>query len=171
MESASYYNFIQFEALANELCAKSWASIGRTKYAKLHMSSAYQLYRQWGAIVKCQHIRKNYSFLLDTRESDDSFVPDIDSSAFDVLSVLKASQTLSTEVSLELFLDNMMKIIIENAGAQRGVFMLEENMGNLLVVAEGGHDNMQVDTLRAVPLESYLLFYFWVTVTIKFSIT
>ena len=121
------------------------------------MQDSFYLYSQWGAIMKCRSLRQKYSQLLDIIETDvnNDTLSDMDSSVFDVLTIYKASQTLSNEFSLEKFLDNMMKIIMENAGAQKGVFILAENSGNLLVVAEGGKDDMQIDTLRAISLESY----------------
>jgi ABC-type ATPase with predicted acetyltransferase domain len=38
----------------------------------------------------------------------------------DFISVMKASQTISSEIVIERLLDQLMKIIIENAGAQKG---------------------------------------------------
>ena len=150
-------HFVQYEALGEELCAKLWAARGHIKYARIHMQDAYYLYSQWGAIGKCRHLRQHYSSLLELRDTDlpSDNTLDMDSSVLDVLTIFKASQTLSNEIRLEQLLDNMMKIIIENAGAQKGVFILAESKGNLLVVAEGGKDDMQIDTLRAVPLSSY----------------
>jgi hypothetical protein len=43
----------------------------------------------------------------------------------DFTSVMKASQTISSEIVIERLLDKLMKIIMENAGAQKGVLILE----------------------------------------------
>ena len=159
IRSASEYRFVQFEALANELCARLWANKGHIKYAKVHMQDAYYLYSQWGAIMKTRRLRSTCPTLLDLRDTDISAsdpIADMESSVLDVLTIYKASQALSSETRLDHLLDHMMKIIIENAGAQKGVFMLAETRGNnLLVVAEGGKDDMQIDTLRAISFDAY----------------
>jgi len=65
-------------------------------------------------------------------------------------------EAVSSEENLEQLLKSMMNIIIENSGAQRGLFLLGDNSEELLVVAEGNVDKMQVETLRMIPISSYV---------------
>lgn len=58
--------------------------------------------------------------------------------------MVKMSEVISMDMSLEQLLDTMMKMIIENSGAQKGIFALSELGEGLLVVAEGDLDSMQV---------------------------
>ncbi|MCF8104526.1 MAG: HD domain-containing protein, partial [Desulfohalobiaceae bacterium] len=58
-------------------------------------------------------------------------------------SLVKASQAISGEIVLENLLNKLMKIVLENAGAQRGVLVLESE-GSLLVAAEETMDQDQV---------------------------
>lgn len=77
-----------------------------------------------------------------------------DSNEIDFQMMLKVSEVASTECTLEQMVSGMMKSIIENSAAQRGIFLLMEPGGELLVVAEGNIDYMQIESLRAIPLSS-----------------
>ena len=50
---------------------------------------------------------------------------------------MKASQAISGEIMLNKLLENLMKIVIENAGAQIGYLILEKQ-GQWVIEAEGG---------------------------------
>ncbi|PRP79937.1 putative PAS/PAC sensor protein [Planoprotostelium fungivorum] len=78
---------------------------------------------------------------------------DLDST-IDMQIMIKISESTSADMSLEKLLDTTMRLLIENAAAQRGIFLLQENNGDLLVVAEGDIERMNVDSLRAVSLHS-----------------
>lgn len=56
-------------------------------------------------------------------------------SMLDFASLIKASHTISEEVNMEKLLDKMLMITIENAGAERGVFIRHEG-DRLMVLAE-----------------------------------
>ena len=47
----------------------------------------------------------------------------------DVISMVKACLTISGEIVLERLLGKLMAIVIENAGAQRGILILEDGSG------------------------------------------
>jgi signal transduction histidine kinase len=64
--------------------------------------------------------------------------------------MLKASQAISGEIKLDKLLATLMKIAIENAGAQRGSLILEKE-GQLMIEAEGAIDDVVV--LQATPVE------------------
>jgi predicted ATPase len=165
IESAQKHEFIQYQALANELCAKMWLSLDKMKYAKTHLHEAFYLYGSYGAIGKIVQLKRQYPELtaLSDSSNDNSLtnnnsIPQeeyLSGTPLDLTTVMKASQAISSETTLDVFLDKMMKLIIENAGAQNGIFILAENDGKLLVVAEGDINKVVVDTIRAVPLQSW----------------
>jgi predicted ATPase/signal transduction histidine kinase len=59
----------------------------------------------------------------------------IASDVLDITSILKASTAIVSEVGFARLLGVMMRIVMENAGAQRGVFLLEQT-GELWIQAE-----------------------------------
>src|SRR5262249_22058601 len=74
-------------------------------------------------------------------------------SASDIASVLKASQAIASEIVLDRLLTTLMKITIENAGAQKGFLLLARD-GQLAIEAEGGIDKDDVAVLQTLPLEA-----------------
>ena len=55
--------------------------------------------------------------------------------SLDFKSIMKASQIISGEIILEKLISSLMKILVETAGAEKGVLLLEEN-GEFTVVAK-----------------------------------
>jgi predicted ATPase len=56
--------YIQEEALANELAAKFYLSLGRKKVAQAYMIDAYYCYSHWGAKAKVKDLEQRYPKLL-----------------------------------------------------------------------------------------------------------
>ena len=140
-------DYIQEEALANELFAKFYMDWGKEKYAALHMQEAYYCYARWGAKAKTNDLEQRYPQLLRpilqrdrtscflsrsisqiTGHSQTTTVADI-SDLLDFSSLLKASQTLSGEIELDRLLSTLMQIILENAGATKGALLLTGEKG------------------------------------------
>jgi PAS domain S-box-containing protein len=70
----------------------------------------------------------------------------------DTASIVKASHMLSQEIRLERLLDKMIRIVIENAGAERGV-LIENKNGRLVIQAKGQVGRPQAETMQAMPIE------------------
>jgi PAS domain S-box-containing protein len=70
----------------------------------------------------------------------------------DTATVIKASHMLSREIRLEQLLDKMIHIVIENAGAEKGVLMEDKN-GRLVIQAVGQVGQQPVKTMQATPVE------------------
>ena len=73
----------------------------------------------------------------------------------DLATVIKASQAISGEIVLEKLLATLMKILIENAGAQTGYLLLEAE-GQLLIEAVGKVNDEQVSVLQSIPIDDCL---------------
>ncbi|MEG4076383.1 AAA family ATPase, partial [Microcoleus sp. Pol14C2] len=148
--------YIQEEALANELAAKFYLDWGKEKIAAGYMQEAYYCYARWGAKAKVADLETRYPQLMApilqqtrspffphetifslgsvTSTSSPTSSSSSISVALDLAAILKASQTLSGEIELEKLLSKLLDIVIENAGADRCVFMLLES-GRLLIQA------------------------------------
>lgn len=70
----------------------------------------------------------------------------------DMAAVMKAIQAISSEINFEKLLDQLMRIIIENAGAQRG-FLILKKKGGLWIEASVSIDSDEVDVRSSVPVE------------------
>ena len=63
IESAHKNEFIQNEAIANELCAKFFIGKNNEEKASLYMKRAYGCYRLWGAKRKMEDLEDEYPYL------------------------------------------------------------------------------------------------------------
>ncbi|MEH2361066.1 AAA family ATPase [Nostoc sp.] len=134
--------YIQEEALAYELAAKYYLARGREKFAQTYMKEAHYCYERWGATAKVRDLETRYSQLFTQLSNvTHTLIPKVSKTtsnnspiAFDLASVLKASQAISSEIELDQLLKSLMKILIENAGAQTG-FLILENSGEWVIEA------------------------------------
>ncbi|MEY3867096.1 MAG: hypothetical protein RLZZ338_987 [Cyanobacteriota bacterium] len=166
IELASKEGFIHDEALGNELAAKFYLGKGKEKFALIHLQEAYYCYRRWGATAKVKDLEKRYPQLatmaaprtnLTTTKTTSTRVTTNRNSGelLDLATVIKASQTIGSEIFLEQLLQKLMKILIENAGAQRG-FLLLEKQGKLFLEAEGAIDSEKVTVLQSISIDNGL---------------
>lgn len=145
IQGAKEQGYIQEAALANELAAEFYLTLGREKIAKVYMTDAYNGYVAWGAKAKVKDLESRYSHLIVRRTNRHSSlssggVRSLTSTSggiselLDLATVLKASQAIAGEIVLEKLLGKLMKIVLENAGAQRGC-LISENSGQLVIEA------------------------------------
>ncbi|NJL12756.1 MAG: GAF domain-containing protein [Microscillaceae bacterium] len=72
----------------------------------------------------------------------------------DLLTVVKSAQVLSGEIVLAALLKKMLDIVLENAGAQRGVLLLNDEKDRLLLQAEIDLPRQQEAFMQNLPLEA-----------------
>lgn len=154
----------EFEAaLANELAAKFYLAQERAKVAQIYLQDAHYYYRQWGAKAKLQALEERYpqlrrrnqaGTLTSTTSSLSSrFTTSSHDETLDLATVIKAAQTLSEEIQLDRLLSNLMRLLIENAGAQRG-FLLLETAEQFRVEAQWHVDHDTAQVSESLDLES-----------------
>ncbi|MDI9635311.1 AAA family ATPase [Oscillatoria amoena NRMC-F 0135] len=150
------------EALANELAARFLLELGKDRLAQVYLRDAYHGYQCWGAQSKLGLLQRQYPQLLATVFSPAPTVHStINSTRFstttnsgvvlDLAAVMKASQALSSEIVLEKLLNQLMKIVLESAGAQFG-FLILEREGELLIEAAGSVEMSEVRVLESMPV-------------------
>ena len=168
IQSASRNGFTQNEALANELAAQFYLAQGFEEIAQIYIREARYGYLRWGATAKVLDLDERYPQLLGTISVETRTVIDSPtthtmtetsstteggSSALDLNTIMKGCQAIATEILLEKVLERLMKIVIENAGAQKGLLILEED-GNLFIEAEGAVNKNNVVVLQSIPIET-----------------
>jgi PAS domain S-box-containing protein len=135
IKSAYEYEFVQYEALAYELAAKFYLNREFEAIAKTYLQEARNAYLRWGALGKVQHLEIHYPALLPQLQPVSPKNPAASSSTtfvsskeqLDILSVIKASQTISSEIVLADLLKTLMQIAIEQAGAEVGYILLSRH--------------------------------------------
>ncbi len=76
-----------------------------------------------------------------------------DTPSLDIHSVMKTSQVISGEIVLDELLAKLMKIVIENAGAEIGSLILVSDYG-LLIEASGTAAPDDVTVRQSIPVEN-----------------
>ncbi|WP_019503922.1 AAA family ATPase [Pleurocapsa sp. PCC 7319] len=159
IKGAKESEFIQEEAIAYERAAEFYLSLGREEIGQLYLKNAHHCYSRWGAKAKVRALSVEYPGLFAQQKPQTTEIDPIESTAntktemLDLTSVIKASQTLASEIKLEKLLAKLMKTVIENAGAERGLLILKQE-NRWLVKAEGKADSNEVNTLRSLPIDS-----------------
>lgn len=158
---AKKYEFIHEEALAYERASEFYFTLGREEIGKLYLRNAYHCYIRWGAKAKVKQLEEEYpQYLLGISNQNKSkglsttiSTTGNDGAVLDLTTILKAWQAISGEIKLENLLTNLMKIVIENAGAQKSCLILEQE-GNWVIEAQGTIDQETLNILQPIPIES-----------------
>ena len=147
---AQDHNYVQEAALAYELAGRFYLDRGQGDLAEFYLRKGSRAYEQWGAATKVQQLVTLYPQFF--RPNIQSQTKDSGAYLLDMSSLLKASQALSQEVELSRLLERLMKIVMENAGADRGILLLATE-GQWLVQAETAV-NQTTNLLQAKALET-----------------
>ncbi|MGH9961520.1 MAG: GAF domain-containing protein, partial [Pyrinomonadaceae bacterium] len=156
------------EALACELYGRFWKQRGNLEVTALYLQKARQRYSEWGAAAKVRHLEERLSTLLAGQipadvstaaggintpgTADHQLDAQSATASLDIASVTKAARAIAVEMVLEELLRKLMRIALENAGAQRSLF-LQEAEGQLVLVAEGHAEREEVNLLQPILLE------------------
>ncbi|MBM7118482.1 trifunctional serine/threonine-protein kinase/ATP-binding protein/sensor histidine kinase [Archangium primigenium] len=131
-QSAWEHGFIQRAALACELAARFWREHRMLTLAEAYARKAREAYLRWGARGKVRHLDMQWP-ALTLPESGTQGTLDTDSTQIDALTLVKAQQAISEEIVLERLAATLLRIAMENAGAQRGALLLPR--GEALTIA------------------------------------
>jgi len=162
LDSINPGDFTNMKALINELIGEFWIGRNEEFIAKAYIKEAYYLYSQWGAFSKVQILEYKYfryfsefdklnfkSSNLDLRHSHTKFTEVL---SFDVGSILKSSQAISSEIKIDKLLKVLMHTIIENAGAQSGCLLLESGVDrDFFVEALKSRNSEEIQVMQSIP--------------------
>jgi formate hydrogenlyase transcriptional activator len=149
-EAASYARHtenLQMEAIADELLARAVLEAQDAGSAARFAARARQAYLAWGAAAKVAQLDAKYGRPGAARQLETSLRPAPIASALDMETVLKVARAIAGEIELRNLLPRLMKLAIENAGADRAVFVRDQD-GRLVAEAEAFAD---ADRVRLAP--------------------
>ena len=125
IQAARRGGHIHNAALACELAARCWKEQRLPALAQFYAQRAREAYAQWGAEGKVRHMDEQWSLLTGlSQRSQESTSYGSGSSHLDALTVVKAQQAISREINLDKLGATLMRVALENAGAQRGALLL-----------------------------------------------
>ncbi|WP_437850545.1 AAA family ATPase [Sorangium sp. So ce363] len=140
ISSAREGGFVQHEAIACELAARLYRDRGLSTPADAYLQKARAAYFRWGAHAKVDQLDQRYPFLVERKPIAPTVTFAVRAEQFDVLSVVKASQSISGELKLPRLLEMLLRIVVEHAGAGEGHVLLlrEDRLSTAAAIAASG---------------------------------
>ncbi|MGJ5631673.1 trifunctional serine/threonine-protein kinase/ATP-binding protein/sensor histidine kinase [Nostoc sp. CALU 1950] len=158
---ATEHQYLNEQALSSELAARFYLEWGKEKIAQDYLLNAYYAYTRWGAKTKLEDLEKRYpQFFTQTPRNSQFPTSKITSTSttlstsLDFNSVLKASHVLGREIKLDILLTKLMTIIIENAGAEKGYLLLNQQ-SEWQIRASGTIESDTVKVTEAIPIKTF----------------
>ncbi len=156
--SARKHGFIQNAGLAHELAARYYLTHRLETAGYAHLRNARNCFDRWGAHGKVKQLDERYPRMQGERTSATSSTVDAFAGRIDVEAVAKASQALSTEIVLPTLIERLVRIVVENAGAERGLLILIRDLEpRIEAEAITGNNRVEVMIRNAVVMPSDLL--------------
>ncbi len=160
ISGAKENDYVQEEALANELAARFYLARGSAQIAAVYMQAARHCYQRWGALAKVSDLEERYGRLLgsatEARDEEAQTFPQsyaasaASAKALDLQAVLAAAGAISDEIVLGRLLERMMKTVIEAAGAEKGLLILEKD-GRYCIEAARDAGGEESEVLQSIP--------------------
>jgi histidine kinase len=158
IKGARLNGFANDEALAHELLAKMHLAGGDELLARLHMEEAHARYTEWGGFAKARLLEETHPALLhNTIAQRAAHAVQENGGAqsrqrIDLDTIIAASHALSGEIQLERLLQRVMQLLVRNAGAQRGLLLMQKDSELSVQAAAQGEE---ITVLQGPPVEGY----------------
>jgi len=165
---------LNYRALGHELCGRCLVDHARPALGRMHLAQARACYARWGAAAKVEAMQRQYPVLvargpavaadpalaIAAHESRDAIGAEAIGErldGLDLISLTKATQAIAAEIELDALLAHLMHIAIENAGAERGALVLEEEDGPMVHALDAldvplGAEAVPLEVSRSVPV-------------------
>ena len=148
--------FNPINALAHELAGRFSLACGYPTASDAHFRGSIAAWGRAGAQAKVRQLEQDFPHLLASGQSRA-----YDTVAFaqnevirDLQSVIKASRALSEEINLERLIENLMTLLLERAGAQRGLLLRvsDNHIPEIEASARTSTDGVRVRILKETPM-------------------
>ncbi|MDR3503911.1 MAG: EAL domain-containing protein [Legionella sp.] len=157
-------NHPQLTGVINECAARFYSQENKPHIAKHYFREAHYGYERWGALALCQRLKQQYpqsfyeydrpktslqqKIMTNTQTSTSS--SDL---SIDFMAILKLTQTIASEIQFDKLLKKLLKIVLENAGAQRSVLIIKKD-NSWLIEAEGTLEQQRIWLVDAKSVET-----------------
>ena len=115
--SAKQNRFMHETALICERFASFWEDQDNAELGEYYAKQAFQYYEIWGAKRKCEQIQRKYQNIFLEGIAQD----------LDLYSVIHSQNLLAQETNIDSLLKQMMQILLEVSGAERGFLLLKDD--------------------------------------------
>ena len=147
-------SFIHDAALSSKKAAEFLLRRQKPTLARPYLEQACSYYSRWGATGMVAHLRTKYAIYLDVSSglkegSTDSETTHYSfSDGLDIISVIKATQAVSSHIIMSKLGNELVAIAMENAGATKGVLISRDRDGYVISTA------LSKDEIEIVPMRT-----------------
>jgi predicted ATPase/signal transduction histidine kinase/serine/threonine protein kinase len=160
IRAAQASGFVQNEALGLELASAFYRARGFALIADTYLARSRAAYVRWGAFGKAAELDRRHPRLAGADAAGDerpgpSGTLALRAEWLDLSSVVKASQSISSEVSQDRLVAALFRIVMEHGGAQKG-YLVMLRAGAPMIEAEAaiGDGGVRARILPPVPVAS-----------------
>ncbi len=148
--SAKTSGFTHWQAFAHEAAAHFYEDRGLVTSSRAHLRQARFCYIRWGARAKVDQLDAAHPWLLEDTTVDHGSISS-HAHQLDLMAIVKAQHAISGEIDHDKLVEVLLRILMENAGAQNGYLFVEPNFE--LFAASGPHGEIafQPSPLSSLP--------------------
>ncbi len=150
---------LPLKAIAFEKAGRMMLNNGKTRIGEIYLKDSYLTYLEYGASKKVNQLQETYPTLFQKGQKQKTLTISETTRTiqslemFDSHTLIKASSAISQQVTLKGVLSKMMEVVLENAGAERGYFLMQTD-GVWKIEAEGIVHPRSYKLLQGVPYPS-----------------
>ncbi|HEX7261764.1 MAG TPA: serine/threonine-protein kinase PknK, partial [Luteolibacter sp.] len=148
IESARENGFVHNEAVAYERAAEFYRNRGFALFADTYLRESRSCYERWGADGKVKQLDASYPGLASAAPLQPSASR---SEHLDVMTVAKAQQAISSELVVAQLAETLLRIVLENAGAQMGYLRVEPELELIALYRAGSTDGDPLELHHTAP--------------------
>ena len=127
IRSARSNALLHNEAIAYERASTFYRARGFDEIATLYFQNARHCYLRWGADGKVRQLDELYPNLrTEGAAAGPTGQIKAQTDQLDLAAVVKVSQAISSEIVPEKLIETLLKVALENAGAERGLLILSQ---------------------------------------------
>jgi histidine kinase len=159
ISQTSKNEMLPLKAIAFEKAGKMMLNSGKTRIGEIYLKDSYLAYLEYGATHKIDELQKNFPTVFQKGQPQKTGTISETTRTFqslemfDAHTLIKASAAISQQVTLKGVLGKMMEIVLENAGAEKGYFLMQSD-SNWKVEAEGMINPSSYKLLQGIPYPS-----------------
>lgn len=154
IDSARENGLIQNESLACEVAARFYLERGLARAAFGYLKDARSGYLRWGAVGKVAQLERVYPDLEEPAAPSPTSTIGSPVGQLDLPNAIKASQAVSGEIELGALVGKLMSIVLDHAGADRGLLILSKEE-DFILEAEATLGRQGIESRRhRIPVSS-----------------
>jgi predicted ATPase/two-component sensor histidine kinase len=125
VRAAADVGFCHIEAIAAEVAAAFYVARDLPTLELAYVRRAHAAYARWGAAAKVRHLERKHQGGSDGAEALPPLSADAGSlNAIDLADIVRTSNAVSAQVTVEELMTTLLKVVLEHAGASRGLLIM-----------------------------------------------